>query len=247
VTEAAMPGDRRQLPFDFAHDPDYGADSFIEAPSNRAALAWVARWPDWPGPGLAVHGPAGSGKTHLGAIWQSRTNAVAVPLAALAPDRVPALLGSARAALVDGMGADDDAAAAGPMLDAAGERGLFHLHNLLAETGGHLLLLARTPPARWQIGLADLASRLAALPAVRIDPPDDALLQALLAKLFADRQLEASGDAIAYLLPRMERSFEAARRLVAALDRRALASGRRISVALVRDTLAEFETGAGPL
>ena len=36
-------------------------------PGNREALAWIDRWPDWPAPALALGGPAGCGKTHLGA------------------------------------------------------------------------------------------------------------------------------------------------------------------------------------
>ena len=227
-----MAGYRRQLPFDFTHDPDYGADAFIEAPCNRAALAWIRRWPDWSAPGLAVHGPAGCGKTHLASIWQAMSGAVALSPTMLASDRVPSLLGDARAALID--------TASAPSLDADGERALVHLYNLLKERDGHLLLLARTPPARWSIALADLRSRVAALPAVRIDAPDDELLQQLLVKLLADRQLDAAPEAIAFLLPRMPRSFAAARRLVAELDRRALASGRRITAVLARETLAEF-------
>ena len=52
-----------------------------------------------------------------------------------------------------------------------------------------MLLTARRPVAGWPLGLPDLASRLRAAPAVAIGPPDDALLGALLVKLFADRQL----------------------------------------------------------
>ncbi|MDZ4737119.1 MAG: DnaA/Hda family protein [Rhodospirillaceae bacterium] len=225
-----MTGARGQLPFEFSHEPDFREEAFIVAACNQAARAWIERWPEWPGPGLAVHGPAGSGKTHLSAIWQARSEAAAIDPAALEPARVPELLGDARAALIDWPG--------DPTLSPAGEQALVHLYNLLAEQGGHLLLLARTPPARWPIRLADLRSRLAALPAIRIDPPDDELLQALFAKLLADRQLEATPDAIAYLLARMERSFDAARSLVAELDRRALATGRKITISLVRETLA---------
>jgi len=228
-----MAGHRRQLPFDFAHDPDYGADAFIEAPCNRAALAWIRRWPEWSAPGLAVHGPAGCGKTHLASIWQGMSDAVALLPTELAPDRIPMLLGDAHAALID--------TADAPALDADGERALVHLYNLLKERGGHLLLLARTPPARWSIALPDLRSRLAALPAVRIDAPDDELLQQLLVKLFADRQLDAAPEAVGFLVPRMPRSFAAARRLVAELDRRALAAGRRITIALAREALAEAD------
>jgi chromosomal replication initiation ATPase DnaA len=220
-----------QLPFDFVHRPDFSADAFIVAASNMAAHSWVGRWPDWPAPGLAVHGPAGSGKSHLGAIWQGRSDAATIEPTALDPERVPILLGGARAALIDW--------SAEIALSDPGERALVHLYNLLAEQGGHLLLLARTPPARWPIRLADLRSRLAALPAVRIDPPDDALLRALFAKLLADRQLDAAPDAIAYLMARMERSFVAVQSLVADLDRRALAAGRRITIALARETLSE--------
>lgn len=226
-----MAGHRRQLPFDFAHDPDYGADAFIEAPCNRAALAWIGQWPDWSAPGLAVHGPAGCGKTHLASIWQAMSGAVALSPSMLASDRIPSLLGEARAALID--------TATAPALDADGERALVHLYNLLKERGGHLLLLARTPPARWSITLADLRSRLSALPAVRIDAADDELLSKLLVKLFTDRQLDVAPEALGWLLPRMPRSFAAARLLVAELDRRALAAGRRISVGLARETLAD--------
>ena len=227
-----MAGHRRQLPFDFAHDPDYGADAFIEAPCNRAALAWIRRWPDWSAPGLAVHGPAGCGKTHLASIWHSMSGAVALSPTVLAPDRIPTLLGDARAALID--------AADAPALDSAGERALVHLYNLLKERGGHLLLLARTPPARWPIALPDLRSRLAALPAVRIDAPDDELLSAVMIKLFADRQLVVPPEVLDYLVPRMLRSFAAARNLVSEIDRRAMAGNSPVTVALVRETLADL-------
>jgi chromosomal replication initiation ATPase DnaA len=160
------------------------------------------------------------------------SGAVALSPTMLASDRVPALLGDARAALID--------TATAPTLDADGERALVHLYNLLRERGGHLLLLARTPPARWSIALADLRSRLSALPAVRIDAADDELLSKLLIKLFTDRQLDVAPEALGWLLPRMPRSFAAARLLVAELDRRALAAGRRISVGLARETLADM-------
>jgi chromosomal replication initiation ATPase DnaA len=71
--------------------------------------------------------------------------------------------------------------------------------------------------------------------------PDEALIAALLVKLFADRQLQINADLVAYLVARMERSFEAARCLVGALDQAALAAHRRITVPLARAVLAELE------
>ena len=54
----------------------------------------------------------------------------------------------------------------------------------------------------------------------------------MLVKLFADRQLVVEKPVIDYLISRMERSLSAAIRLVEALDREALAAGRRITRAM---------------
>jgi chromosomal replication initiation ATPase DnaA len=115
------------------------------------------------------------------------------------------------------------------------ERALLHFYNHIAESGGHLLIVAREAPARWPIELPDLASRLAALPAVRIDPPDDRLIEALLIKLFADRQLAVPPEVVTYLTTRVERSFEAVRRIVGLLDRESLARRRAVTLPLARE------------
>ena len=71
----------------------------------------------------------------------------------------------------------------------------------------------------------------------RIEPPDDGLLAELLAKLFADRQLTVPDEIIAWLVARMERSFDGANRLAAAIDRLSLSQHRPITFKLVRDAL----------
>src|SRR5207247_10669361 len=88
--------------------------------------------------------------------------------------------------------------------------------NLSRIDAALVLLPGRSAPFNGAI--RDLASRLRALPAVAMAPPDDALLRAVLVKLFADRQLAVDESVIGYLATRIERSFAAARRLVARLD-----------------------------
>lgn len=218
-----------QLPLDLGHRPALGREDFLVADCNAAAVAWIDRWPDWPGGGLALHGPAGCGKTHLAEVWRAVSGAIRLDAVALATAEPPQLLGAARACVIDGL---YDNGTVRP-----DERRLLHLYNLMRERGGHMLLAARTAPARWPVKLPDLKSRLGALAAVEIGAPDDVLLAAVLVKLFADRQLAVGEEVIAYLARRMERSFEAARRLVAALDREALAAHRRIALPLAREVL----------
>lgn len=214
-----------QLPLDLGHRPALGRADFLVAPCNAHAIAWLDRWPDWSAPALALYGAAGSGKTHLAHVFAARSGARRIDPAQLKTERVPALLADATAVIVD----DADRAAAKPML---------HLYNLIAERRGYLLIVARRPPSRWRISLADLRSRLRAAPAVAVAPPDEALIAAVLVKLFADRQLAVSEEVVAYLALRIERSFAAARDAVAALDAAALAEQRRITVPLLRRVLA---------
>jgi chromosomal replication initiation ATPase DnaA len=216
-----------QLPLDLGVRPAYGLADFIVAESNRAAVAWIDSWPKWPGIALAVAGPAGSGKTHLCQVWRQRTAARVIAPEALATQPPPELIGDAPAIVLDGLDG------------ALPERALLHLINHAADERRYVLVAAREPPARWPVALPDLASRLAALPAVAIGAPDDALLAAVIAKLFRDRQLPVGTEVVDYLLARIERSLSAAQRVVAALDRAALAGQRPITVTLARIVLAE--------
>jgi chromosomal replication initiation ATPase DnaA len=220
---------RPQLPLELGHPIQLGERDFVVAEGNRAALGWIESWPRWPGPALAIHGPAGSGKTHLAHLWTARSGAAllsAADLAGLDPEQA-----AAGPVALDGLGAAP--------LSAGEERALLHLHNLLAERGRHLLLLGRQPPARWPILLPDLRSRLAAAASVAVAEPDDALLEAVLAKLFADRQVAVGPELPRYLAARIERSFAAAQAVVARLDRAALAAGRPISLRLAHELLGD--------
>ncbi|NKB58910.1 MAG: DNA replication protein [Alphaproteobacteria bacterium] len=219
----------KQLALDLAHRPAHGAEDFLVAPCNAEAIAWLDRWPDWPGPALALHGPAGCGKTHMAHVWKARSGALLLKpdeVAATAPD---VLLTRSNRLIIDDASAGQD------------EHALLHLYNMTREAQGHLLITSRVAPARWAIELPDLRSRLSAAPAVAIGRPDDGLIGAVLVKLFADRQLPVESDVLTFILPRMERTFSAARALVAALDRSSLAARRRITIPLARDVMAELE------
>lgn len=224
-----------QLPLDLGLRPALGREDFMLAPCNEIAVAWIDRWPDWPGVAVALHGPPACGKTHLCHVWRTLAGAVEITPETLAADDLPGLMGTANTVALEDVG---EKLSAG-LLD---EKRLLHLYNLVAERSGHVLLTAGTPPAHWPVDLPDLRSRLRAATAVVMEPPDDALIETILVKLFADRLLRVDAGVVRFLLKRMERSFAAARDIVTAMDSAALADRRDITVALARRVLAEMGT-----
>jgi chromosomal replication initiation ATPase DnaA len=210
----------RQLVLDLDHSVSFAREDFLSGPSNVAALTLIERWPDWPGRIVALTGPEGSGKSHLAAIWADESGARALSAKFLSTADVPGTLATG-ALVVEDLEAED--------LD---EHALFHLINLAHEEDAYVLLTSRSAVASLQVTIRDLASRLRALPAVMVAPPDDVLLRSLLVKLAADRQLAFDESVINYLVNRIDRSFAAARNAIQTLDDEAMRQHRPVTRAL---------------
>ncbi len=216
-----------QLSFELPVRPALGRDDFMVAPSNAIALAMIDGWRDWPLGKLALSGPAGSGKTHLTQVWAAESGASVVSAASLDETMIAELsLGPVAIEDVPEIASD-----------VSKQTVLFHIHNALAAASMPLLVTGTPPPNRWGLSLPDLQSRIDAAGHAELSPPDDALLSALLAKLFADRQLSPAPHVIEYLVRRMERSFVAAQDIVSDLDRASLAQQRPITRALAAELL----------
>lgn len=219
----------RQYPLPLPHREAMEADDFMVTASNREAIAWIDKWPEWPAHCLVIYGPSGAGKTHLSHVWQAKSRAKMVPANTLAAEDPGALIVSNRMIAID----DAEAVAT----KAAHEKNLLHLYNLIREAKGFLLLTAQHAPAQWRLALPDLRSRLTSIPAIALGAPDDALLSALLIKQFRDRQIDISMDVVDFLLPRVTRTPGTIRDMVTALDRASLAEGRGITIALAKRIL----------
>ena len=213
-----------QLPLPLETRRSFTREDFIVGSGNSAAVGFVDAYPAWTSPAAALYGPAGSGKSHLTAVWAARAGAPIIDAAALDE---PAALPPMQALAVENV----DRAPLG----AHAETALF----ALIERGQPLLLTGREPPVAWRALLPDLSSRFRALLAFGLWAPDDALLEALARKLFADRQLSVPDAVVAQMIHGLERAPAAVRDFVARADAAALAQKRPITPGLMRDLLSK--------
>lgn len=222
-----------QIPLPLDNAPALTRADFIVADGNRDALAFIESWPAWAVPAAALYGPAASGKSHLAAIWMARSRAQRVSAAALSGSAF-VLLDRTYPVVIE----DVDTSQPNPARDTA----IFEL----LESASHaapVLLTGRTEPASWTFALPDLGSRFSALVGFSLWAPDDFLLRRLAQKLFEGRQLAVPEQTVEQMLRALERSPAAVREFVARADAKALAEGRSINSALVRELLARDATG----
>jgi chromosomal replication initiation ATPase DnaA len=218
----------RQMTFRWPHSPSFAREDFFAAPSNREALNAIELWPNWAGRMLTLVGPEGAGKSHLGTIWARASGAITIRGEALGEQSVEACA-RAHAILFE----DADRATEAETL-------FFHVVNTALQNNVWLLMTCRAAPDAWGLKTPDLLSRLRLAPVVGLAAPDIELTEAVLFKLFSDRQLQVDPHVITYIALRIERSLAAAREIVAALDGEALTQGRRVTRAMASDALREM-------
>lgn len=222
--------DRAQLTLDLPHRTADGREDFFVTSCNKLALDFIDLWPNWPAPLTVLCGPSGCGKSHLAAVWQKQSGAYL-----LKQDEIKAR--------VESISLNECCFMIDLEPEFIDEKQFLYFYNRVAECGGTILASATSPPGRWKFDLPDLESRLRAAPVIKIEMPDDALLEAVLVKLLLDRQLRVEPGVVSYMLRRMDRSLGAARDLIRILDEAALAQKRTISVPLVRSVLGVMQGG----
>ena len=228
---------KTQLSLEFPHYAYMGKEDFIVSQCNKEAFAAVNLWPEWPFFALCVYGPENCGKTHLAHIFSDNVSVAehypykipCIEASKLTLDMPPYLFEKHHCLIVENLNENID------------EEAMFHLYNLYRNEGGYIFFTARHAPARMNIKLPDLRSRLNIVPSIEIAEPDDELLSALIIKLFMDRQITVSLDIINYMLVNMQRSFAYAHKLVEKIDNISLAYKRAISTAIVKEAIAELE------
>ena len=221
-----------QIPLEFPVRSSMGREDFMIGQSNQDALIWIDQWPSWPAPALFLSGPAASGKSHLAALWQEKTDAQPVKPEELAGTEAEELAKRSNHLLIDGIDTW--------LGDRDSETALFHLYNIMKEERRTLLLTGRATPTEIDFIIPDLASRLRAAPCTRIKSPNDTLLQNIIIKRFYDRQVQIGEAELNYLMPRIERSFKFIGDIVEKCDNLALSKKRAVTIPVIREALIQL-------
>lgn len=227
-----------QLALNFPHRPSLGREDYLVSPCNQNAVNFIEQWPNWPYFALCIYGPTGCGKTHLANVFagifaQKTKFPYRIPVVRaeqLSLNKIRNSFETCQCLVVENLE------------KLCNEKDLFHIYNMYRDEGGYILFTSEKAPARLNISLPDLRSRLNIIPTVEIDFPDNQLLSALLIKLFADRQITPSPEIINYMLNNMQRSFNYARQLVQEIDNISLSRKRAISIATVKEAINNLDS-----
>ncbi|MGC6517157.1 MAG: HdaA/DnaA family protein [Candidatus Puniceispirillaceae bacterium] len=213
-----------QLPLSLVLPDEADIKDFFVTQANQLAFGWIEKWPDWPAPyqSVNIYGPKGCGKSHLGALFGAKLHCKT--LTSLTEfDRD--LLASFDGYILDSVS----------MEAAWDEIALFHFFNYLSETGKSAYITSVEALSQMPWRLPDLASRIRAIAAQKVDMPDDDLLAALLDSYFANRQCQVAEPVMRYILARVDRSYEAVAELARAIDHISLAEKKPVTIALIKE------------
>ncbi|HSX60458.1 MAG TPA: DnaA regulatory inactivator Hda [Tahibacter sp.] len=191
-----------------------------------------------------LHGPEGSGRTHLlmaacQAASAAGFSAQYLPLAALASAQDDAIRGFGGSDLLV---LDDVDAIAGI---GAAEHALFDLYNRCRAEGSCLVFVASAPPAQIGIALPDLVSRLSSCTQAALRPLDDAQRREVLRERAETRGIALDEAVLDFLFTHYARDLGSLGALLDQVDRASLAAKRRVTVPFLRQLLRGQRAGTG--
>jgi chromosomal replication initiator protein len=230
--------------FDFPVLSIHTFDSFVSCDGNSGALQFARRIvdPDDPEKLLYIHGPAGSGKTHLlKAIDSALSGTSGRPPAyisfreAFTADELNRHVAGTDALIVDDLHRIPD--------DSSLRIALWQVFNDFHSSGRPIAIAGHFTPRELPHLDDHLVSRLLWGLVARVDVSDDHSRQMILKKIAGDRQVLIPDDVIDYILMTTSREVGD---LISAFEntfRLSMALKRRITLALAREARERQITG----
>ena len=204
-----------QLPLQFP-TPDPNAEPLIISGPYANLRRMLDRWQKWPERQLTIIGEPDSGKTRLASQWAGEVGAAVIQ----GPELSDADISEISSLTVTALAIDDaDKIVNGPNLLAA--------LNLTRERKVPIMLTGACDPAAWALEPADLRSRLAAMPVIRIQALDDDAFKARMTVACKALFMKLPEETSDYLAVRVDRSHHNVARIAEALEK--AASGKALT------------------
>jgi len=201
---------------------------------NGLALASLQRMATGFTDRVYLHGPAGSGKSHLlQALCAAVGGSAYFPLGQLLASGPEVLDGADQLSAV---ALDDVHLVIG---DEAWERRLFNFYNDCESRGTRLAMAAALPAVGLGIQLPDLRSRLSSMTHFALRVLDESQQREALQLRAAQRGLELPDETVRYLQRRFARDMSTMQALLDRLDAASLAEQRRITVPFIRQVTGD--------
>ena len=220
-----MSNDQQYL-LDLKFPISFREEDYIVTNSNYLAWRFIKKWPNWGTERLSniayIYSETGAGKSHLASIWQKLSKAQKV---------------SAEFLLTVRNFKDNNFIIDDIEQFFEHEQALFNLFNHILDTKNFLLITASQPPSKLNIKLPDLRSRITSAFAVKLDTPDDRMIESIITKYFSDMQITLSANVIKFLVTRINRSYAEISTTLKALDKISLSEKRKISIPFIKEVL----------
>jgi chromosomal replication initiation ATPase DnaA len=211
--------------FEFLPQKSFLQDDFIVSSSNIDAFRTVTSWPRlWENRCLIITGGKASGKTFLTRIWKEISSAKLIDI-------------NSAEKLFQGTKPENIILEDIELLLPQSEEKIFHLYNNVINKRGSLLMTSSRPLLSLDMKTPDMRSRLSSVTVTNIMQPDNELLKGLIFKQFSDMQVIIQPSVIDFLIPRIERSFQAVTDMVNLLNKRSLETKRTITIPFVKEIL----------
>ena len=175
-------------------------------------------------PILYIHGPEGSGKTHLGFIFKEIMNAKFIKH--LKKDHLFSVK-KGKSYILDNF----------DLKTKNNQEILMHFFNESYSGSGSILILSKTPPGEMECTLPDLNSRVKSFLSAKISLPDDQVLYSILVKELDQRKLNFPDNFCFYILKRITRDYKSVVKLVEELDRFSLESKKKLKLSDVKKVI----------
>ena len=213
-----------QLILKFPSQQAYKKEDFYVSSSNQEAYDYICSWPKWLKRIINIHGPSGSGKSHLVSILKTKTSCLKVNSNDL-NEKIFSKFKINETLIIENLD------------EKISEKLLFSIWNVALQDNKYLLITSRKPIVNYKFKLKDLLSRINSIISIGINLPSDDLISVILSKNFSDRQIKVEKKHIDYIIKRIDRSYEKITQFILTLDKYSLKKGSPFSLKLIKEVL----------